>query len=182
MPTHIALLRAINLGGHNAVLMSELRELVESLGMPDVKSLLQSGNLVFRSARRTPAAMERLLEIETNTRFGISVDYFVRTADEWTRIVAGNPFPDEAQNDPGHLVVMFLKKAPRPADVKALSAAIRGPETVRHDGRQLYIYYPAGIGRSKLTGALIEKKLHSRGTARNWNTVLKLAALAGPVK
>jgi len=182
MTTYIALLRAVNLGGYNRVAMSELRELVASLGMAEAQSLLQSGNLVFRSARRTPAALERLLEVETGKRFGLALDYFVRTVEEWQAIIAGNPFLDEAKRDPGHLVVMFLKKAPNPAEVKALSAAIRGPETLRHDGRQLYIYYPAGIGRSKLTGTLIEKELGSRGTARNWNTVLKLAALAGPVK
>jgi uncharacterized protein (DUF1697 family) len=94
-------------------------------------------------------------------------------------VVAGNPFPDEAERDPGHLVVMFLKTAPRAKAVQALQAAIEGPESVRAAGKHLYVAYPAGIGRSKLTNTLIEKKLGVRGTGRNWNTVLKRAALCG---
>ena len=74
---------------------------------------------------------------------------------------------------------MFLKSTPSAGDVKALAAAIQGPETIHWDGQQVYIVYPAGIGRSKLTGALIEKKLGTKGTARNWNTILKLLALCG---
>ena len=111
-------------------------------------------------------------------RLKVQCDYLVRTAQEWRAIIAGNPFPDEAQSDPGHLVVMCLKTAPAKAAVQDLAAAIRGRELIRAVGRELYLVYPAGIGLSKLTGALIERKLNTRGTARNWNTVLKLAALA----
>jgi uncharacterized protein (DUF1697 family) len=157
--------------------MSDLRELFGVLGFTDAKSLLQSGNLVFRGDRRTGATLERLLESETEKRLNVSVDYFVRTAKEWESIITRNPFPEEAKRDPSHLVVLFLKHAPESRNVRALQAAIHGPETVRCDGRQLYIVYSAGIGRSKLTNALLEQKLGSRGTGRNWNTVLKLAAL-----
>jgi uncharacterized protein (DUF1697 family) len=76
------------------------------------------------------------------------------------------------------LVVLFLKDAPDASNVKALQAAITGPEVVRADGKQAYVYYPAGIGRSCLTNILIEKKLGSRATGRNWNTILKLGSLA----
>jgi uncharacterized protein (DUF1697 family) len=72
---------------------------------------------------------------------------------------------------------MFLKTAPPAKQVDALQASIKGPEIIRYDGKHLYVVYPAGIGRSKLTGTLIEQKLGSRGTARNWNTILKIAAL-----
>jgi uncharacterized protein (DUF1697 family) len=111
---------------------------------------------------------------------GLRTDFFVRTAAEWAKVVAGNPFPEEAERDPGHLVVMFLKATPEANDVAALQAAIPGRETVRAEGKHAYIIYPDGIGRSKLTIDLIERKLGTRGTGRNWNTVLKLAALAGP--
>jgi uncharacterized protein (DUF1697 family) len=93
-------------------------------------------------------------------------------------IVESNPFPKEAKTDPGHLVAMCLKETPETADVRALQAAIAGPEIVRAKGSHLYIVYPAGIGTSRLTNAFIERKLGTRGTARNWNTVLKLQALA----
>ena len=107
----------------------------------------------------------------------MSIDYFVRGQAEWKKIVARNPFPKEAKNDPGHLVVMFLKKAAPAKLVDALQAEVNGPEVIRSDGKQLYVVYPAGIGRSKLSGTLIERRLGIRGTARNWNTILKLATL-----
>ena len=178
MTIHIALLRAINVGGHKQVAMSDLRDLLAHLGFVDARSLLQSGNLVFRSeARRTSAQLERLLEREVAKRLGLQTEFFVRTAEEWKAVVARNPFPKEAERDPGHLLVLFLKQAPDAKDVKALQAAITGPERVRAAGRQAYFVYPDGIGRSRLTHSLIEKKI-GRGTGRNWNTVLKLAAIA----
>jgi uncharacterized protein (DUF1697 family) len=102
----------------------------------------------------------------------------VRTAEELKAIVVHNPFRDEAERDPAHLVVMFLKSVPIVKDVEALQVSITGPEIVRAQGRQAYIVYPNGIGRTRLTNTVIEKKLVTRGTARNWNTVQKLAALS----
>jgi len=180
MTTSVALLRAVNLPGHNKVTMADLRGFCAGLGFADARTLLQSGNLVFESARRTPAQLERLLEGEAARRLALRTEFFVRTAREWKDVIARNPFHEAAERDPSHLVVLFLKAAPEPRTVGALQAAIAGPELVRADGRQAYITYPAGIGRSRLTNALIESKLGTRGTARNWNTVLKLAALAGP--
>jgi uncharacterized protein (DUF1697 family) len=178
MTAYIALLRAVNVAGRNLVAMADLRALVEAQGFDDVQSLLQSGNLVFSGPRRAPAALERRLEEATASQLGVAADYFLRTAAEWQALVKANPFPEAAKQDPGHLVMLLLKQAPKPAAVKALEAAIRGPEKVAASGRQLYAIYPNGIGRSKLTTALIENKLATRCTGRNWNTVLKLAALA----
>ena len=174
---YIALLRAINVGGQNRVAMSNLRGLLTTLGFSNPQSLLQSGNLVFSGGRQTAARLERLLEAEAARQLQAHADCLVRTSSEWEQIVAGNPFHGEAKDDPSHLVVMFLKKAPTKENAAALQAAIKGPEVVRVEGRQAYIVYPAGIGRSKLTTTLIETKLGSRGTGRNWNTVLKLLAL-----
>jgi uncharacterized protein (DUF1697 family) len=179
MTTHMALLRGINVGGHKMVAMADLRDLLAQVGLADGRSLLQSGNLVFRCEKGTCAQLEDLLEAEVLKRLGLQTQFFVRTAAEWGKVVAANPFPREAERDPGHLLVHFLKNAPRPRDVEALQAAITGPEVVRAEGRQAYIYYPDGVGRSRLSGALVDKGLGGRGTARNWNTVLKLNALAG---
>jgi uncharacterized protein (DUF1697 family) len=173
----IALLRGINVGGHNKVAMSDLRALCEKLDLADVKTVLQSGNLVFRCDRQDDAALETLLETETAKRLSVSADFIVRSGDELARVVARNPFPKEAKNDPSHLLVMFLKAAPGAKVVETLRAGIKGRETVTADGKQLYIVYPDGIGRSKLTGTLIERNLGTKGTARNWNTILKLLAL-----
>jgi uncharacterized protein (DUF1697 family) len=177
--TYIALLRAVNLGAHNKVAMSDLRELLVSLGMKEPQSLLQSGNLVFRSAAQPTARLESLVEKAAASRLELVTDFFVRTDKEWKAIIAGNPFPDEARRDPGHLLVVCLKDPPTRAAVAALQQAIVGREVVRAKGREAYIVYPDGVGRSRLTTALIEKKLGTRGTARNWNTVIKLGVLAG---
>jgi uncharacterized protein (DUF1697 family) len=151
--------------------------LFEALGFTEVQSLLQSGNVVFQSTGKKGPALERLLEIETAKRFGITIDYLVRSEKEIRTIIERNPFVKEAQDDPSHLLIMFLKTAAKPTEVNALQTAIPGREIVHADGKQLYAVYPDGIGRSKLTNTLIEKRLGVRGTARNWNTLLKLAAM-----
>lgn len=178
MPDYIALLRGINVGGRNRLAMNDLRKLAASLGMERARTLLQSGNLVFVAERRGSAALEGLLEEAARRELGLSVDFLIRSAAEWDKLIAANPFAKQAQSDPSHLLVMCLKSPPNPADVKSLCAAIRGRESVHADGKQLYLVYPDGIARSKLTNALIESTLDRRGSARNWNTVLKLAAMA----
>jgi uncharacterized protein (DUF1697 family) len=178
MTTHVALLRAINLPSHGKVGMAELRAWLERLGFRDVRSLLQTGNLVFTDPGRGGPELERRLETEAARRLHLETAFLVRTAAEWDGIVARNPFPREARTDPAHLLVMPLKRAPGPAEAAALQAAITGRETAQVDGREAYLVYPDGIGRSRLTLKLIERKLGTQGTARNWNTVLKIAALA----
>lgn len=175
----VALLRAVNVGGRRSVAMTDLRDAASSLGFSDVCTVLQSGNLVFGAAGPSAPAIERALEAAIQSRLGLEADCFVRTAREWAALVRDNPFRAEAGADPGHLVLMCLKAAPDAKTVRSLSAAIAGPERLRAAGRELYIVYPDGIGRSRLTGVLIERVLGTRGTARNWNTVLKLAAMVG---
>jgi len=176
--TYIALLRAINVGGHQPVAMSDLRNLLSELGLQDPRSILQSGNLVFSDGRQASSALERLLEKEAARRFGLHTDFLVRTAAEWNSLIAHNPFRAEAERAPARLVVMFLKTTPDPHTFDAITSAITGPEILRGDGRHAYVVYPNGIGRSRLTNALIERKLGTRATARNWNTVMRLAAAA----
>jgi uncharacterized protein (DUF1697 family) len=178
MRSYVALLRAVNLAGVNRIAMSELRELVASLGYDDVKTLLNSGNVVFRGPSKPAEKIERQLETETKRRVGIDTAFIVRSADEWLDAISGNPFRKEAERDPGHLIALFAKDAVRPGNVKTLQAAIVGREVVRGGSRHVYVVYPDGIGRSKLTIALIEKKLGVRCTGRNWNTVVKLKELA----
>jgi len=175
MTTHIALLRAINVAGHQKVAMTDLRAMFESLGFDEVRTVLQTGNVVFEASGKA-AALERRLEAGALKSLGLETDFFVRTTKELGSVVARNPFPDEAERDPGHLVVLFCKDAPKAAGVKALEGGIKGREYVRAGGKELYAVYPDGIGRSKLTNKLIEGKLGTRCTGRNWNTVLKLAA------
>jgi len=174
MAIYVGLLRAINLGSHNKVAMADLRAMLADLGFKNPQSLLQSGNLVFESGARATAALEKLLEASAAKSLGLETAFFVRTGTEWQQAIADNPFPKEARLDPARTVLMCLKDAPPLASVKALQNAITGPEVVKVRGRHAYFFYPDGMGRSKLTMTLIERKLATTGTARNWNTVLKL--------
>lgn len=158
--------------------MADLRDLVTKLGFANVQSILQSGNLVFQARAQASAQLERELEQSVNKKLGVETDFIVRTAEEWKVVMAGNPFRKEAQRDPGHLLVAFFKDAPQVKDVEALRSAITGPERIDAKGREAYIVYPDGIGRSRLTHTLIERKLGVRGTGRNWNTVVKLGVCA----
>jgi len=180
MATYLALLRGINVGGHKMVAMADLRALAARVGAEDAQTILQSGNLVFRAPKKAAAHWERVLEAETAQRLALETQYFVRTAEEWRDVIARNPYPKEAERDPGRLIVLFMKDAPTPVDVSALRAAIKGRETITADGRHAYIIYPDGMGTSKLTLTVLESKLRTRGTARNWNTVLRLGALTAP--
>ena len=177
MSGYVVLLRGINVGGKNLVAMSDLRALAEAEGYAGAKTLLQSGNLVFHGAKRASAAVEAGIEAALKKRLRVEVDVMVRTDAEWDAIVAGNPFAKEAKADPARLVVVCLKSAPAASAVKALVSAIPGRETLRAKGRELYVYYPDGQGNSKLTPALMDRHLGARGTARNWNTVEKIAQL-----
>ena len=176
---HIALLRAVNLAGFNKVSMADLKAVLVGLGFNDAQTLLNSGNIVFSGGNKTTTALEQTLERAIAKQLGVETDFLVRTAKEWQAIIDANPFPREAKEDPSHLLAVIVKDAPSAAHVTALKKAIVGREIVRASGRCAYIVYPDGIGRSKLTAAMIEKKLGTRGTGRNWNTVMKLAALAG---
>jgi uncharacterized protein (DUF1697 family) len=175
--SYVVLLRAVNLAGRNKVGMAALRELAEELGFAEPRTLLQSGNLLLRGPVRSAAVLERDLRDAAKRKLGMEIDFFVRSAAEWQTLVAGNPFPREAKRDPGHLIAIALSGAPGRMELTALEVAITGRERVRLAGRTAYVVYPDGVGRSKLTMALIERKLGVRGTGRNWNTVLKLAAL-----
>lgn len=162
--TRIALLRGINVGGNRSVAMADLRDLLTALGFEDVRSLLNTGNLVFKS-KKSAGTIEKVLEAEVENRLGLRTDFMVRTAVELDEIVGANPFPKEAQRDPARLIVMFCKTAP-PKKVKA--SGIKR-ETFEVIGREIYIVYPDGQGESRL-------RFDAVGTGRNWNTVLKLVA------
>jgi uncharacterized protein (DUF1697 family) len=179
MSTQIALLRAVNVGGASSLPMARLKALLEEIGLGNPRTLLQSGNAVFESKDLTGTKLEDRLAAELEKAFGRRIAVRTRSAKDWAEVVTRNPFPAEAQSDPAKLLVMFLKDAPTAATVEALQAAIKGPERVMAHGRQAYVVFPDGMGRSKLTPAVLEKRLGAGSTGRNWNTVLKLAAMAG---
>ena len=177
MGAMIALLRAVNVGGAGTIAMARLRAFCEDEGLARVRSLLNTGNLAFETELQ-PLALEARLEAAARERLGLATDFFVRRLSDWREVLGANPFPREGEDDPGHLVLIALKGAPDAAKLASLEASIGGRERIAPVRDVLYITYPDGIGRSKLTLPRIEKALGLRGTGRNWNTARKLAELA----
>jgi uncharacterized protein (DUF1697 family) len=172
----IALLRGINLGSRRRVSMPELRELLGDLGYEDVRTLLQSGNVVLTSSLRGDR-LARALEQQIADGLGVDPAVVVRTRDELAAVVEANPFAD-VMTDGRRLQVSFLAGDPDPAYVRELEAADLGDERVAVIGRELFAWHPDGIQRSALVKLITEKRLGTAATARNWNTVGKLLALA----
>lgn len=171
---HIALLRAINVGGRNKVAMSWLKEALLAMGFTDVATVVQSGNAVFTGAGEDLAGdIERRITAD----LGLTVSVLTRTRDELADVVARNPWPDRVA-DPTSVHVDFLSETPSPAKIATLDPEALRPDEFRVDGTEAYLWYPNGSGRSKLTNDLLERRLGVVGTARNWNTVTKLLALA----
>ena len=179
MSPHIALLRAVNVGGRK-VLKDDLLGLAKDLGFDDGKTLLASGNLVLWGPSATDAALEKRLEDGLEKRMGLRTDFMVRSPAELKAIIAENPFPDVARERPAQLLVNFLKHpAPPAADIAVLRAATTGRERFEARDKELFIDFIDGIGESMLDRDWKKTKKAPVGTARNWNTVLKLAAMVG---
>jgi uncharacterized protein (DUF1697 family) len=170
MPTHVALLRGINVGGRGKVAMADLRELVASLGYQDVATYVQSGNVVFSAETVDAGALEAAIE----DRLGVSSTVVVLSREELERVVADNPFADVTEGKQLHVV--FTGGEPDGAVVDAAVAKVGGDDEARIVGGTLYLHTPNGIGRSKLAAELARRGPDD-GTARNWTTVTKLLAM-----
>ncbi|HET9424366.1 MAG TPA: DUF1697 domain-containing protein [Gemmatimonadaceae bacterium] len=172
---YAALLRGINVGGNKKIAMAELRAMAAKLGLENPLTLLQSGNLVFATKSQPIAKLEQILEDATLSKLGVECSYLVRTGDEWSKIMAANPYPDMAKSDPSRLVVTFCRERPDADALNALRKEARGGESLEVVGRELFIRYPDGMGTSKLATALSRNRLGTICSARNWNTVVKIA-------
>lgn len=177
MPDYVALLRAVNLGGASQVNMGDLRDRLTGCGFENVRTLLNSGNVVLRSDLRRREEVEGRIEREIAEHFGQPTDCLVRTSAEWGKVISGNPFARQAEEDPARLTALVLKATPAPAAWERLRAAVTGREVVHGAVDWGYIVYPDGQGRSRLTADRIARALGVRGTIRNWNTVGKIGSL-----
>lgn len=167
MPVHIALLRAVNVGGTGKLPMAELRELCGAIGLRDTRTYIQSGNLVARAPWK-PATVKARLERALAERSGKPVRVLVRTPEELERTIAANPFPDVP---PARLLILFLDEAPPPGAVDGWP--VPGQERLALLGREVFIHFPDGMGASKLRIPFADV-----GTGRNLNTVRTLLAMA----
>ena len=176
MTVYVSMLRGVNVGGSGLVKMEPLREAYESIGLADVRTLLQSGNVLFRSGLTDRERLVKRIMQEIERRFDLQVEVVLRTLAEVASIVERGPVLSP-RADKSKLLVMFLSAVPDAAAQAALRKWHKDKELkelLELRGPEIYLYYPEGVGRSKLTGAVIESKLDTAGTARNWNTLLKL--------
>lgn len=169
----VALLRGINVGGRAKLAMADLRAVVESCGHTAVSTYIQSGNIVFRSKIRDPqeVALELATDIAAATNLAPAV--LVRTSEQWSALVAANPFVGRTENS--HLHVVVLVEQPT-SQFESIDRAAFLPEEFAIGERHVYLLLPGGIGRSKLATA-VDRQTRSQGTVRNWRTVTKLSGL-----
>jgi uncharacterized protein (DUF1697 family) len=176
MYTCIAFLRAVNLAGHNAIRMEDLSSLFSNMGFTDVKTYIQSGNVIFRTGEDSDLTVAVEKEIQKVTGFGI--DVMIRTPEELREIILKNPFRDHTKYNPARAAVMFLKNEPG-EDIKAkMSEYDFYPDEFIISEKEVFIFCPGGFGRSKLTTGFFEKKLGIKCTARNLNTVNAILGIA----
>jgi uncharacterized protein (DUF1697 family) len=177
MTTYVALLRSVNVAGHGRLAMPELQEAFRALGYEDVSTYIQTGNVLFRTSRRSATKLETEIEHQLEATFDTTPKVIVRTAAELDRTVATSPYPARGA-DPSRHHVTFLAIAPTRERLDAFRQPDSGRDELAIIGREVYVHTPDGYARTKLTGTYLERHLGVSSTTRNWNTVTKLSALA----
>lgn len=180
MPTYVAMLRGINVLGRKRVEMARLRKMFEAMGFEQVRTYIQSGNVVFRAARSSPLALSRKIEDRMMKEFGFSALVMTRTAKELGQAIEGNPFVKEGRSEPSKVFIGFMAQTPEGDAIEKLRARATKAERMHCGDKEIYVYYVDGMGKAKvLTHGVLEKALAVRVTMRNWNTVSKLHEMAG---
>ena len=177
MTAIIGMLRGVNVGPHNRMNMEALRALCGSLDLEDVETYVQSGNVVFRSKERNLSTLAKRFEDAFEKKFGFRAPLILRTAAEMRTVIRNNPFAERKEIEPGKFHVIFLTEELSPEARKQLETTKVGPEEIKAHAREVFVYYPNGMGRSKLP-PVMERILKKAGTARNWNSVTNLLEMA----
>lgn len=177
MPVYVSMLRGVNVGGHNKILMAELRELYAARQFEDPRTYVQSGNVIFRSHETDETTLARKIQSALEKKFGFRSEVMLRSTSEIRQILAANPFAKRANLEPNKLLVSFLHAKPSTEVSEQIAAIKASPEELHLIGRELYIYFPDGIGRSKLVPVL-DRILKTSATGRNWNSVTKMLEIA----
>lgn len=174
----VSMLRGVNLGPHKRIKMDALRELYTSLGLQEPQTYVQSGNILFKTRSRNLTVLAKKIESAIEESFGFRSDVILRSCAELKAVIAKNPFAARKGIEPNKLLVTFLASDPGEEARARIRQVKAEPEELWIDGRELYIYFPNGMARPKLSIPLIERMLKTSGTGRNWNTVAKLLELA----
>ena len=172
------MLRGVNVGGHHKIKMDELRALYKSIKLEDPRTYVQSGNVIFRTKEKNAAQLAKKIQDAIEKKFGFRPEVILRTADEMRKAIAASPFSGRRDVEPGKLLITFLASEPGPEAQTTLASFKSYPEELHLKGREFYIYFPDGAGKSKLPWSQVEKFLKVTGTARNCNSVTKMLAIA----
>ena len=178
MPVLICMLRGVNLGPHNRMKMDALRALCETLKLEDAHTYVQSGNVIFRTKEKNSAVLGKKIQDAIAQKFKFRPEVILRTTNELRQAIAASPFADRPDLEPGKILVTFLAAEPGPDARTSLAKFKDYPEEIHLTGREMYIYFPNGAGKSKLPWSSVEKLLKTTGTARNWNSVTKMLEIA----
>lgn len=178
MPVLISMLRGVNVGPHNRIKMDELRALYESLKFEDPRTYVQSGNVIFRTKEKRSPQLAKRIQDAIARKFACRPEVILRTVEEMRSAIAASPFAKRKDIEPGKLLVTFLAAQPPKDALAAIETLKSHPEEIHLKGREMYIYFPNGVGTSKLPWSQVEKHLKVTGTARNWNSVTKMLEIA----
>ncbi|MGH9682623.1 MAG: DUF1697 domain-containing protein [Candidatus Acidiferrales bacterium] len=178
----ISMLRGVNVGGHNKIKMDALRALYEFLGLRNPQTYVQSGNVVFGTEERDLVLLAKRIQNGIERTFGFRPEVILRSSSELRDVIARNPFAKRRGIDPSKLLVSFLAGDPGPEARDKVLKIKTDPEELRIGGRELYVYFPNGMARPKLSWPAIERALKTPGTGRNWNSVTKLLEIAEKLK
>jgi uncharacterized protein (DUF1697 family) len=174
MPIYISMLRGINVGGHNRIKMDQLRTSLEALGLAQVKTYIQSGNVVFKAAKISPAALSKKIENQILAQFGFPVSVISRRAEEIAATIENNPLLNQRGIDQEKLHVAFLSDAPAATALRKLADLTLAPDQSRALGKEVYLYFPNGVSNSSLWKHPLDRVLSVVTTTRNWKTVRTL--------
>lgn len=172
MKTYISMLRGINVSGQKKIRMADLNDLYKSMNFANIKTYVQSGNVVFGSGENDSEKLAQEIETEIAKNYGYPVSVFIRTAEDFNRILQNNPFLNERKAEPAKLHVTFLNRIPSDLEISNFKPPVNsGDDEFSFGEQEIYVYCPNGYGRTKLNNNFFERKLNIPATTRNWKTV-----------
>lgn len=171
MKTYIALLRGINVSGQKKIKMADLRALLEKAGLENVRTYIQSGNVVFEHREGEAENLATKIQQAIRKKYGFEVPTLIITAEGLNYVLQNNPFLQQPDKDVSRMYVTFLAHLPQASQQEALESIDYAPEECRIDGKYVFLHSPNGYGRAKLNNNFLEQKLKVQATTRNWKTV-----------
>jgi uncharacterized protein (DUF1697 family) len=178
MVTYISLLKGINVGGNNLIKMADLRKSFEDLGFQNIRTYLQSGNVIFTVKETNLKELEQKISLQIKRDFGFEILAIALTPDKLTQVIHNNPFLKKPDKESDFFYVSFLNANPDLSEKKAIEDKIQNREEIAFTDSAVYLHCPDGYGKTKLTNSFLEKKLKVGATTRNWKTTIELFKIA----